>query len=573
MSKKIKRLNLIMILMAVLLFVSACGGSGGDAKTDNSKAETKTEEADTSKEKEPSEEPAEETNDGGVVFGEDDLQFSFYGHYDWYTMAPWGEDQTTKWIQDNKKVTIDAISSDGSADQKLSTMIMSDSLPDVIWLERGAEVENLRKNDMLVPFDDYIDKYDNYKEWVGESTANLLRSPDGLVYQFPNWYTSQANGNTGYVINNKIYTELGKPRLKTTDDLYEYLKQVKENYPGVIPCEVAIDYAGFQILGTAFAEEHPFQFNSNSMLGVPNKETKIMESVFTNEAFLEGMVYVNKLYQEGLITQDAFTQMSEQSQQNVVTGNVAVFLDNSPTEWSNLGDTMLKSENPDDPDVGYIMIPPIYKEGLDQDKITPGSYNQLGWNVAVITKNAENPEAIFAFWDWMTGPEGQATLMWGPTDLYWDGLDENDVPRFNDAFVNDTENRDQLMDSTSSFQWCGNSTWIDNSKIQFEETLPMEQRRWDSYYQSTITWKSQLNASEWINLNPPGDSDEGIIRSTIVEIFDTARSQAIQNATSEEEVRAIFEKAETDAQNIGYSQLLEYTTDRWHENLELLGAQ
>ena len=42
-----------------------------------------------------------------------------------------------------------------------------------------------------------------------------------------------------------------------------------------------------------------------------------------------------------------------------------------------------------DPEAGYFMIWPIHKEGLDKNKIFPGTYTQLGWNVSVITKVAK----------------------------------------------------------------------------------------------------------------------------------------------------------------------------------------
>ena len=46
--------------------------------------------------------PTEATSDK-FVLGEQPLDFSFYGHYDWYTMPTWGEDAATKWIKENKK--------------------------------------------------------------------------------------------------------------------------------------------------------------------------------------------------------------------------------------------------------------------------------------------------------------------------------------------------------------------------------------------------------------------------------------------------------------------------------------
>lgn len=43
---------------------------------------------------------------------------------------------------------------------------------------------------------------------------NMLRHDDGKLYMFPNWYTSRPAGNAGYVVNKKIYDELGAPRWK-----------------------------------------------------------------------------------------------------------------------------------------------------------------------------------------------------------------------------------------------------------------------------------------------------------------------------------------------------------------------
>ena len=47
--------------------------------------------------------PPTEAASDKFVLGEQPLDFSFYGHYDWYTMPTWGEDAATKWIKENKK--------------------------------------------------------------------------------------------------------------------------------------------------------------------------------------------------------------------------------------------------------------------------------------------------------------------------------------------------------------------------------------------------------------------------------------------------------------------------------------
>ncbi|SLJ88530.1 MULTISPECIES: extracellular solute-binding protein [unclassified Paenibacillus] len=539
--------NLLSGLSVTLIIVMAlmgCSGSGGNTA---------------------SQEKNYPVSGDTFVLGEKPLEFSFYGHYDWYTMPDWGKDAATKWIKENKKIDVVPISSGGVAKNKLSTMIVAGELPDVIWMDRGADVEKLRSEGMLVPFDDYLNKYPNLKKWAGESTLELLRSPDGKLYQFPNWYTTQPNGNAGYLVNKKIYEELGSPSLETPEDLYVYLKQVKSKYPDVVPLEVGQTAAGVDIMVSAFAENRPHTFNS--MIAVPQGDQLV--SLFTDPVYRELLQYMSRLYREKLVTQDAFTQKLEQVEQKVINGKVAVYVASSPTEFGSKGNNLLKAQ---DPDAGYIMVWPVHKAELDRNKIFPGDYKQLGWNVSVITKSAKDPEAIFAFLDWFTGPDGQRTIMWGPEGLYWDGTDEEDMPLFTDKFTSDAKGRDELMNATVNFQWNGNTVYVDNSKMKFESTLPPEKRNFETYWQSEITWKTQMNTTEFANLDPASDSEEGIIAQRVFEIYEQVRAKAISSTTSDQEVLSLLDKAEADAQKSGYDKLLKYKTARWQENKAKMAA-
>jgi putative aldouronate transport system substrate-binding protein len=549
---KIMRKSLLVTLVAILMVFSVLAGCSTDQSSEGNKEEandsTNTE---TNKENTSNEEKK-------FVLGEQALEISLYGNYDWYTMPTWGEDVASKWILENKKVTVTPVSSGGNAAQKFNTMIVSNELPDVMWMERGPDVEKLRQAGLLVPFDEYLDKYPNLKEWLGEAGINMLRSPDGKLYQFPNWYTSQPNGNAGYVVNKKIYTELGSPKLETTEDLYNYLKSVKEKYPNVVPFEAHIDAQGLNVLYSAFAEGHsPVNIN---MHGVPNGDK--LTSIFTDSMFRETMQYASKLFREKLMSQDALTQTLDQVKEKMVNGNVAVYAAPSPTDIGYVAHSQLVVK---DPNAGYIMIWPVHKEGFDKNNIWPGTYTQLGWNVNVITKAAKDPEAVFAFLDWLTGPEGQRILFWGPEGKYWNGLDAEGFPVFKEEYVTDAKGVADLQGVTGSFMWNGNTVYVDKAKSKFELTLPEEKRNWATNWQATITWKTQANATEFINLNPAPDSEEGIIAQSVLDIFTEARAKALY-AQNDADVIAILDQAEADAQAAGYSKLLEFKTQKWQEN-------
>jgi ABC-type sugar transport system, periplasmic component len=560
--KKVRKTSLL-IVSAILVLATALAGcsGGGNGKNEPSPSPT----AGTGSNNSGNGDAAEAPSDIWQL-GSEPLEFSMYGHYNWYDVPAWDSTVAGRWVKENKNVNIVPISAGGNPDQKLSTMIASNELPDVIWLDRGADVERLREMGMLVPFDDYIDKYPNLKTWMGKD-LNLLRSSDGKLYQFPNWYTGRPNGNAGYVINKKIYDELGAPTLETTDDLYDYLVKVKEKYgDSVVPFEpgLAKDLQGLGVLYTAFGENTLYSYLNEGIRAVPQGDQ--LTSLFTNGTFREAQKYIAKLYREKLISQDAFTQTADQIEEKVMQGRVAVFAGANPTVSAMQAHQEMVKQ---DPDSGYFMIWPIHKAGLDKNKIFPGTYTALGWNVSVITTNAKDPEKIFAFLDWYTGPEGQSLLFFGPEGENWQGFDEDGHPIFTDQY--DADEVLQLQKDHDPIMWNGNTGYIDPAKMKYESKLPPEEQNWAARYQSTITWPTQANATEFINLNPLPDSELGIKKTQIDEIFTLAYAQSVM-AKSDEEVDKIWDKAEKDAQNAGYSELLAYRTEQWKKNKEIIAG-
>lgn len=361
MKKRGTRLSqLLIIIMAIAVILAGCSGGGGNSASGGNPAEAPKENGSNAETNQ-----AESAEPQLFELGKEPLEFTLYGNYDWYTMPKWGADETTAWVKENKKVNITEIPNGGNTVQKLNTMIASGDLPDVIWGERGADVERLREAGLLVPLDDYIEKYPNLKKWLDPKAMNMLRSPDGKLYQFPNWYTNRPNGNAGWVVNKKIYKELGSPKLETTDDLYAYLKLVKEKYPDVIPLEtdLASEGHGLDQIYSAFKENN---LSFPRYFAVPNGDK--MTSIYKDEPFRESVVYAAKLFREKLMTQDAMTQTRDQVQEKLMNGRVAVYTSSNPTLYAMQAHAALTQK---DPDAGYFMIWPIHKEGLEKTKFIP----------------------------------------------------------------------------------------------------------------------------------------------------------------------------------------------------------
>lgn len=507
--------------------------------------------------------------------GSEPLNLTFYAHYDWYTMRPWGEDVVSKWIQDTKKVTITPISSGGASKQKLNTMLSTKEFADLMWFDRGAaEYEMMRKNGLLVPFDDYLDKYPNMKKWVPEQTLNMLRAEDGKLYQFPNWYTDGAIGTSGWVINKKIYTELGEPKLETTEDLYNYAKLVKEKYPDVVPIEsdLAIDGNLLDLLYSSFEENA-----KNKWVGIRARPVgDKMESIFNDPTYRESMKFAAKLYREKLMTQDAFTQTRDQVREKIMNGKVAVYASINATDFTSPAHEALQAA---DPNAGYFFIMPIAKPGLDRNKIYTGTFATLGWNVVTIARTNNDPEKAFAYLDWLTGPEGQTVLSFGPPgpNGFWDGFKEVDgipTPIVNaEAYVSRAKELAEIRTIADSFTWNGNTKYIDTVKAEFEATLPEGNRSWQMEQMRNVTWKTQLDATELNGVEPSKETPEGIAMTSVEDIWDKSRAAALMSSKSDADVDKILDKANSDAMKVGYQSVLDYKTKKWQENLVMLGKK
>ncbi len=526
-----------LLLVCLLLLVTACSGGGKQ----------------------------EEGQGKGNTGADDGTTFSFFGNYDWLTTAPWGENAATKWIQENRKVTVKPVQSGGAAAEKLNTMIVSDDLPDVIFTDRGSTVERLVQAGKLVALDQYYEKYPNFKKYVKESTLNLLRSEDGKIYQIPNWYTSGQFGNGGWMVNKEIYNALGRPKLETFDDLYQYLLQVRDKYPDVVPLEVGEKGAGLEIMYGGFKENSTSKFIS--LMGYP--EGNKLLPIYDDPAYKEMMLYINKLFRERLITQDALQQVQDAVKEKVNTGRVAVMVESNITTYGAEGHRALTASKPDS---GYEIIWPIHKAGLDKNKVFVSGFETLGWNVSVITTSAKDPEAIFAYYDWITGPEGQKVLFFGPKGLYWDEENADGAPIPNKKYKTTPANeRTETMRKFEDFNWAGNTTFIDKAKMSLEASLSANQKSWETVAQSTVTWKTALDITQFVNTDPVPDTEIGIIAQNIQNIHTLAFAQMVQ-AKSDGEVLSALETAKKNAQNAGLDKLLEFKTQRWQENLRKINA-
>jgi len=76
----------------------------------------------------------------------------------------------------------------------------------------------------------------------------------------------------------------------------------------------------------------------------------------------------------------------------------------------------------------------------------------------------------------------------------------------------------------------------------------------------------------FVNLNPPPESEEGIIQTSVDELFLEIYANSVM-AKSDEDVDRILDQGNDDLMALGYGKLLEWRTARWQENLKKMNQE
>jgi ABC-type glycerol-3-phosphate transport system substrate-binding protein len=497
-----------------------------------------------------------------------DLELSWYKSYDWYSAEHWANEKSGEiWIKDNYGIQINFQDSGGDANQKLATMILDNTYPDVISLDRDANLQKLITSGVAVPLDPYLDKYPNMRKYLGDDLINMLRADDGKLYVYPNWAApiGQLSGNAGWMIQDKFYNELGKPEIKNYDQLYDYLKQLKDAYPDIIPLGLSPRFESSSVIyGGMKAGSNPGYLGEHLY-----SDNGVLKSSLEDPAFQETLLFVNKLYRERLISQDIFTMTDDAFQESVRNGLIGVACLKDIFDTSSVVEPNLELRAEDE---SYNLSPidPVAKAGEDVSKVYTNSTNSTGWNVNIITRDAKDPEKIFALLDWWFGNVGQLTTTLGAPGKFWIAgeYSEEGYPTMTDEYFNSTN---EEIDS----EWCdtnfvGNTAFVDNmARFIYESVGYAQQLKLDQF---NYTWNHSVDCTELTYVTPNLDTDVGILFQTIDNIYAQAIPEIITSSSEEKASDAITKYIAT-LKDAGLQELLDYQSGIVNTNLQRLGKK
>nr|MCR5734110.1 sugar ABC transporter substrate-binding protein [Lachnospiraceae bacterium] len=221
-----------------------------------------------------------------------------------------------------------------TASEATGTLIAGGEYPDFI---DSDEMNLLIDADALIPLDDYIDQYPEFKEkWFTEEEWEKFRQPDGHIYWINPFgnnkgaTTVTTHNDEAFWIQVRVLEWAGYPKIETMDDYFKLLEDYiaanptmddgTENMAYTILCE---DWRYFCLENAGqFLAGYP---NDGSV--IVNKETMTIEDYNVSEDTKLYFQKLNEEYQKGFVDPESFTQTYDEYIAKLSTGRVLGMVD------------------------------------------------------------------------------------------------------------------------------------------------------------------------------------------------------------------------------------------------------
>ncbi|WP_019908571.1 extracellular solute-binding protein [Paenibacillus sp. HW567] len=212
---------------------------------------------------------------------------------------------------------------------KLNVLMASGTdIPDIVFTYDSGTFNKYAEQGGLTDLTSLLDEHgQNLKSFLGEDTLKYGQY-GGVQYAIP--AKRSTVGKYASFIRQDWLDKLGLPVPATTDELYNTLKAFKEKDPGetggkVIPLGMTIAPGQYESLIWSFIKPVTDQERFELTQNLSSRDYPVLLP-----GFKDGVQYLNKLYNEGLISKDfALDENKETITQNIGSGIVGAFSDDN----------------------------------------------------------------------------------------------------------------------------------------------------------------------------------------------------------------------------------------------------
>ena len=333
----------------------------------------------------------------------------------------------TKWYEEKSGVHIDWIQVAGAqVGEKTNVALASGDYPEAFM---SADINKVQlaiygSQGIFAPLNDSIEKQSVYLKKTAGMTPYLLKdmtAPEGNIYAFPGAAECyHCTAQRKFYIYEPWLDALGMEPPETSDQLYEMLKAFKTNDLNGNGKADEIPFV------TRSHEYYPFFMNAFVYTGGSNPPHLMLnngkvETPMTTPEWREGLRYMNRLYEEGLLSPESFTITSSTQLKQIGENPGIVIAGSSCTSWFG---NFVQNNGESGRWKDYIGIAPVEgPNGLRIASTWPFDADPK----LVVTDKANDVDLITRWVDWLYTVEGTLSSHQGVEGLSWERLTDGPI--------------------------------------------------------------------------------------------------------------------------------------------------
>lgn len=474
----------------------------------------------------------------------------------------WGSDPISPKITEYTGISFNCIAPVTDDDTKLTLLIASDGLPDIVTTYADSTAwADMVNNGMLADMEKLANQYAPKlkSELVDDEIWEYCRTDDGIVHYLLNshrtendiqWFEDNdylvTTGQPVILMRQDYYSEIGSPTIKSAEELLSACEQIKAKHPDTIPF-----YAG-DVITDGPADLRTY-FGVGSYY-VADDGTVSMS--YRNPKYVDMYVWMNKMANKGLLTEDSFVDSGDEAASKTLSGAVASY------SWT-IGET--GKVPADNKDTYYYPMQPW------------DSYSEVRTNTGYIqfavSEKSENKDAAMRWIEFGNTELGVQTMCWG--------VEGKESDEWSGDVVNGPHFYFDKNGKATYFQGFQDARNADWSGVEKKSGL--------GYYQSFVTtnavyttqaeivgsdlmtemnewYASKVSYNNGFIFDIPAGSDEYVIYQTIKTMI-KEYNVLWTFAKDEAEVRSLYDEFIKKVENAGEATLNAWYTNAYQENI------
>lgn len=351
------------------------------------------------------------TNEYGWAVPENTIELNFYakGKAD-PEKSKTRTEQLQKYVLDNFNVKINKIVYNQDGNERFNLALASNDYPEVITGLSKADVTKLKQQGKIKDLTPYIDKYgENIKKELGDM-VNRFKEEDGKIYALPYAWGMLPIPDYSAHIRWDWYQEIGAPQFKTPEEYYDVLKKMVEKHP--------TNSKGQKVYALSWDNENCSVETIAGVWGLKegykeDKDHNLKHWINTAEG-LEFTKFYNKVYRDGMLDPDSFSNKFEQWKTKVSDERILGHIGPWWQTWNAGHEVWQKTNKEWKEEQRYVQV--AIKDA-EAEKAYLSPKDTTGWGYTVITDKAKNPEDIIRFLNFAITPNGTRLFAWGVPNL------------------------------------------------------------------------------------------------------------------------------------------------------------